>query len=259
MKKSHNSISFIIVNYKSAPELRRCLSDLIKIPHAQEHEVIIVNNDTKKLSLPCYGFRVQKCIELKKNIGYGSANNIGLSHATHPFVCFLNPDTHSFSKNFFMITNHIAENMIVSPRINNENFTPQRWSNGEKISLLSLIKNNFGLYKKTWENNLPCAVYWVSGAALCGRTAFIKKIGGFDESFFLYFEDVDLCERVHHNGGTVHCIPKFSLIHTNGQSSKKTRKIQKRWYYKSQDLFFKKHFGIFHVFALRIFRLFHAS
>lgn len=259
MKRSRNFISFIIVNYKSAPELRRCLSDLITIPGAQEHEVIIINNDTKKLSLPLYGFRDQKCIELKKNIGYGAANNIGLSHATQPFVCFLNPDTHSFSKNFFMITDHIAEKMIVSPCIKNENLTPQKWSNGGKISLLSLLKNNIGLYERTWEHDLPYIVHWVSGAALCGRTDFIKEIGGFDESFFLYFEDVDLCERVHHRGGTVHCIPKFSLIHTNGQSSKKTRKIQKRWYYKSQDLFFKKHFGILHVFVLRIFRLFHTS
>ncbi|MFA5986702.1 MAG: glycosyltransferase family 2 protein [Parcubacteria group bacterium] len=257
MNPSHKPISFIIVNYHSAIELHKCLFDLAHVPNAHIHEIIIVNNDSTALSLQNFGFLHQKCIEIGKNIGYGAANNIGLTHAKFPFVCFLNPDTHSFCKNFFDIVFHIDEKTIVSPRVNTEDLLPQQWSVGEKITLLHLIKNHIGIHKKPWKFTKKTPVRWVSGAAMCARTQFIRDIGGFDESFFLYFEDVDLCERAHHNDGFVYYIPTISLIHTSGQSSKNTGKIQKKWYYASQDTFFKKHFGACHVLLLRIFRLFY--
>ncbi len=251
------NVSFVIVNYNSITDLLRCLSDLSSLKQAHFFEVIIVNNDTKKIHLPQYTFFRQICVEINNNVGYSTANNIGLKHVSSPIVCFLNPDTHSFSFNFFSIIDYIQPRTIVSPLILSKNRKPQKWSNGNKITLWRTILHNFGFYTKTWQSKKMIPVHWVSGAALCSTTAFLRELNGFDETFFLYFEDVDLCERAHQVGGSVQFVPQISLVHTSGQSSKKTSKNQKKCYYISQDRFFNKHVGVFQLFLLRILRIFH--
>ncbi|PID52685.1 MAG: hypothetical protein CR972_00555 [Candidatus Moraniibacteriota bacterium] len=250
-------ISFIIVNYKSHIELERCLQDLSHVSYSHLFNVIIVNNDTKKLDLQKYNFNNQKIYEINKNIGYARANNIGLKNITTKYICFLNPDTHSFDYNLHTITTHIKKNTIVSPRILSNDGSPQEWSIGDKITLWQIIKNNFGLQKKLWNTSKKIPVDWVTGAALFTRKDVVKKLGGFDEDFFLYFEDVDLCTRLRKEGGTIFYVPNIQLAHSSGASSKKTRKFQKKCYYKSQDLFFKKHVGKLQLSFLRAFRLFH--
>ncbi len=257
MSHFQNNISFIIVNFRSVTELLRCLRDLAILPNAHLFEVIIINNDSNKLQLPQYKFFRQKCVEINENIGYSKANNIGLNHVSTSFVCFLNPDTHSFSQNFCSIIDHLQPRVIASPLILSENKMPQRWSNGEKISLWQIFKNNFGIHKKTWLAQSVTPVHWVCGAALCSTTQFLRELNGFDESFFLYFEDVDLCERAHLLGGSVYFLPHVSLIHTAGQSSKKTSKFQKKCYYNSQDHYFNKHVGVLQSLLLRVLRLLH--
>jgi len=251
-------LSFIIVNYNSNKELQNCLYDLSKINYANKCEVIIINNDTKKLSLPKYTFQKQQVHEINKNIGYGAANNLGLQHASHKFVCFLNPDTHSFCKNLTNITKHITkEKTILMPQILTESNLPEPWSVGSNITFLQIFKNNIGLYKKHWLSSKEIPVDWVSGVALFTTLKLMQQLNGFDEDFFLYFEDVDLCKRTHDCGGTVRYLPQFHITHINGVSSKKSSKKQKKCYYKSQDLFFQKHLGAVQMFLLRTCRFLH--
>ena len=251
-------ISFIIVNYNSTKELQNCLNDLSQIDNASKCEIIIVNNDTKKLSIPKYNFKKQIIHEVNKNIGYGRANNIGLKYVTHDFICFLNPDTHSFCQNLLSITNHLKnKETIIMPQICTESGNPQPWSVGSNISLLKLFGNNIGLYKKPWLSNQKISVDWVSGAALFTSTKLMQKLDGFDEDYFLYFEDVDLCKRALKKGTKIYYLPQLSITHTGGASSKEATKKQKKCYYKSQDLFFQKHLGALQTFLLRICRFLH--
>ncbi len=221
-------ISFIITNYHSTDELMRCLDDLERLPDATTFEVIIVNNDKQPLSLPHRRFGAQKYHHIGHNVGYARANNAGLHHATQQYVCFLNPDTHSFAANLTDILDHLTPNTIAVPQIRTEHGAPQQWSVGDEVTLWNIIKNNMGLHKKPWHAKSVRPVAWASGAALFAHTASIKNIGGFDEAYFLYF-------------------------------SKKTRKKQKKHYYTSQDLFFSKHVGAWHARLLRILRFFHTS
>jgi GT2 family glycosyltransferase len=250
-------ISFIIVNYKSLPELTRCLSDLEKLPHSDTFEVIVVNNDPEKLPPLTYAF--EKCVvcEINENIGYGAANNKGLAMASREYVCFLNPDTYDFDPKLLDILAHIDARTIASPQIRTPDGTPQQWSVGEKITLFQTIKNNFGFYKKLWQNTALQEVYWVSGAALFVQKNLIERLHGFDTDYFLYFEDADLCHRLHDIGGRVLYVPEVRVTHICGGSSKKARKNQKKWYYRSQDIFFRKHCGVLQLYILRALRFFH--
>ena len=250
-------ISFIIVNFKSIIELKRCLTDLEKVPNSDSFDVIIINNDVEKIHIPTYQFKQQRIYEVNKNIGYARANNIGLDHAENEIVCFLNPDTYSFDEKLPSIIKHLDNQTIVSPQILSDDGTPQKWSSGHEINLFYILKNNFGIYKKPWQKTKKISVHWVTGAALFIKKDLMKKLGGFDESFFLYFEDADLCKRLRDIYGKIYYIPEIKIKHSSGSSSKETRKFQKKCYYKSQDIFFKKHVSKTQALFLRIFRFFH--
>jgi GT2 family glycosyltransferase len=238
----NNTLTFVIVNYKSIIQLQKCLKDLSKVNGAHFFNLIIVNNDKEKITLPKNIFYTQKILEVNKNIGFGKACNKGLSKTTSEFICFLNPDTHSFCNNFADIINTFTNNKtIISPKILTPTNDVEPWSIGTNLTLLQTIKNHIGLQNKQWLSNQRICVDWISGASMFAKTVFIKDLGGFDEDFFLYFEDVDLCKRAKNNGGQIFFEPNFFLTHTNGNSSKKDIQKQKRCYYNSQDLFFKKH------------------
>ena len=255
MSHKNSAISFIIVNYNSIDSLKHCLDDLATIENANDFEVIIINNESRPISLPPHSFRRQQIYEVGHNIGYGKASNIGLKIATHPYVCFLNPDTHSFCNDLAKITKMIThEKMIVAPQIRTESNEREPWSVGEDVNLMQIIKNNCGINKKMWLSDKNTKVAWASGAALFAQTQFIKHLGGFDEDFFLYFEDVDLCKRARNMGGEIYYIPRFFLTHTRGISTKNSIQKQKKWYYKSQDLFFQKHVGAMQARIMRTLR-----
>lgn len=259
MKNKASNLSIIIVNYNSATELATCLSDIAKLPDAQYLEVIIANNDPLPLKICDYIFTIT-IIEINQNIGFGQANNRGLAVASRPFICFLNPDTYSFSQNIFDILDLITDHKtVVSPRILNDDDTIQEWSCGNRISLITLLINNFNLHQKPWLLQKTTQVHWISGTAFFASRQLMHKMHGFDSDFFLYFEDVDLCERIRKDGGKALLAPHITLKHTSGGSSKKTRKFQKRCYYRSQDIFFTKHFSAFHASLVRALRVFHRS
>ncbi len=251
-----NSVSIIIVNYHSTEALRRCVADLTRIAHTADTEVIVVNNDVAPLSLTAQ--IPLRIIEINRNIGFGAACNHGLTHATKHYTLFLNPDTHSFSANLLSLTTLCSDNAtLAAPAIYNIDGTPQAWSCGNTITLPSIIANNIHISPKPWHSTTQHMPRWISGAALCGSTAFLRQLGGFDEEFFLYFEDADLCERVHASGGRIIRDPSYTLLHSSGVSTAGNRAFQKTCYYTSQDLFIRKHRGSLQARILRILRVLH--
>jgi len=96
-------------------------------------------------------------------------------------------------------------------------------------------------------------VDWVSGGAFAIKKDLFEKIHGFDENFFMYFEDVDLCRRASSVGGKILYLPQFTIRHFGGQSYDDTRK-QKVEYYQSQDYYLKKHFSRASAFFIALLR-----
>lgn len=238
-------IAFIIVNYRSREYLRGCLASVFENLGDFYFEVIIVNNDEERLD----DFEREniKIIEINQNIGFGASSNRGAKEAEAEILCFLNPDTEILSKNIEDLIGEFEKDKkieIVGPKVVDERGYVQKWSAGREINLKEIIKSNLGFpdSKKVWGGDKKIEADWVTGAAMFIKKETFEKLGGFDEKFFLYFEDIDLCKRVRERGDKIIYFPDFQVKHLGGKSNR-NKKEQKKEYYKSQDYYFEKWFG----------------
>jgi GT2 family glycosyltransferase len=237
-------LSIIIVNYQSEKYLAKCISSIQEKVLGVEYEIIVVNNDKNTLleaKLP----KEIKTINSGKNIGFGAACNLGSRMAQGEILCFLNPDTEIISEKITeLIQEFNSANIgIVGPRLVDKKNNTQEWIAGQEVTILSTLLNNLGYKrdKKIWESNSPVECAWVSGAAMFIRKDIFQKLGGFDEKFFMYFEDTDLCRRARQLGHKVLYFPEFLIKHLGGKSFV-DKKTQKAYYYKSQCRYFGKYF-----------------
>lgn len=253
-------LSFIIANYRSRNYLDKCLRSLKNNAKGFSFEIVIVNEDEDNLNIGDFGGLEIKIININKNAGFGKSVNIGSREAMGRYFCFLNPDTLLVSENINAIINEFERKGtigIIGPKIISEKNQAQWWSAGKDATLLDLIGNNIGFQrsKKIWESKekIPCD--WVSGAALFIRRELFQKLGGFDENFFMYYEDIDLCRRAKKIGSEVIYFPAVEIRHFGGKSFPKSADgLQKKYFYNSQDYYFKKHFGRKTAFITRLLR-----
>lgn len=211
-------------------------------------EVIVVNNDEgilSKNSLPPN----TRVIEVGKNIGFGAAANRGVTIATGKFLCFLNPDAEISTGHIRQIIERFQSNQslgIIGPRIVTTTTEVEPWSAGREVTLWSIVCNNLGFPagKRLWESTTPVETAWVSGACFFIPTGLFRQLNGFDEQFFMYFEDVDLAKRVRATGRKVLRVPDLTVRHLGGQSFQENSE-QKKLYYASQKKYFRKYFGFF--------------
>ncbi|EKD58954.1 MAG: hypothetical protein ACD_56C00020G0009 [uncultured bacterium] len=251
-------ISVIIVNYQSQQFLADCLLTLQKNFNEKIVEIIIVNNDSNRLSESFIANNpTLKIINLPSNQGFSKACNHGANVAKGEILFFLNPDTQIISADPAVIIKHLntPQTGIIAPKLVSLNGEVQPWSAGKSINPLSLIKNNLGIIesKSVWENASLSSVDWVSGAAFLISKKLFLSIGGFDQNFFMYFEDVDFCQRIKGAGYNILRLPDFSVLHIGGQSYDNLSK-QKSHYYQSQDYYFKKHFGLVAKILIKLLR-----
>ena len=239
--------SIIVVNYNTKNLLKHCLNSIIKNFNKDDYEIIIVDNSSQDGSVEMlknnFGDRI-KLIVNNKNIGFGPANNLGASRAQGKYLFFLNSDTITKSdilaplKKFL---NNSREVGVIGPKLVLADRTEQPYAHGKFPNLLNVIIGK--LKKLTVKSGKPFEVDWVSGAALIIRNDIFNQAGGFDEKFFMYFEDIDLCKRVKDLGYKVMVYSEVELIHLGGRSLSELNQ-RKRYYYKAQDYFYKKHYGL---------------
>lgn len=239
-------ISIIIVIYKGQPYLKSCLDSIFDNVKGVNLEVIIVNNNPQKLDLSDSDPRI-KIINAGQNLGFGRGHNLGAKSASGEILWLLNTDTEILAGDIREIIREFIEKGemgITGARLIGENNKEQEWSTGVESTLWDLIKNNLGIKssRKIWESKKKKEADWVSGTSLFIRKELFEKIGGFDEKFFMYFEDIDLCKRVREAGYKVIYFPEFVIKHFGGKSFESST-LQKKYYYQSQDYYFEKHFG----------------
>lgn len=222
--QNFNMLSIIIVNYRSEQYLEKCLASIYRESNPEKLEIIIVNNDQQvDLRAVKQIYPAIRLIAQEKNIGFGRACNVGAKEARGELLLFLNPDTQFLDDYASRITDIFktdAQIGIVGSRLMTDEGKTQWWITGKEVSLWQILKNNLGIIenKKIWESKTPIFTDWVSGAALTIRCELFKKIGGFDENFFMYFEDEDLCWSARKRDFKVLYDPTLSILHSGGKS-----------------------------------------
>jgi hypothetical protein len=252
-------VSVVIVNYKVLPNLRQALQSLCETENPGVVEVIVVDNDSSDGSAEVIGreFPEVKWIQLKQNIGFGKACNVGAKNAAGEYLLFLNPDTIIARDTLSIALNFMREHPeagIVGPKLLNADGTmqpgcrrgfPTPWAAVSHFFGLSRLfpeSKLFGHYHQTWKNpDESCTVDAISGSFMFMRRELFERIGGFDERFFMYGEDLDLCWRVKEAGSAVWYHPVMRVIHLKGKSSAR-RLLQSRIaFYEAMVLFSRKY------------------
>ncbi|MDD3487046.1 MAG: glycosyltransferase family 2 protein [Candidatus Moranbacteria bacterium] len=251
-----------IVNYRSRHYLKECLFSILEnLPADLDVEIIVVNNDENEIapSLPDFGPRITlRVIEMKRNIGFGRAHNTAFQNSSGEYVLFLNPDAKILPGFFEEIINVFLSDEkigIASPFLIDAAGKIQAGNFGEKRTPLSTIFGKILSFPEDifQEENIFEAD-WVSGGAMCVRKNMFESLGGFDENFFMYFEDVDLCLRAKNAGYKIAVVPRARVFHAGGKSFESERE-KKKYYYASQDYYHQKHFGPVWAAAMKILRL----
>lgn len=247
-------ISVIVVNYRSEKFLADCFSSLQENFSDKSYEVIVVNNDDAPLKKIPDSLTDIRIINMPSNSGFAKACNEGAKIAKSDIIFFLNPDTKIIAadlKGLFSVLDKPTTG-IVAPILLLNNNDIQPWSAGRALTIWSLIKNNINK-KDLSINDNAMEFDWVSGGAFFISKKLFAVHGGFDENYFMYFEDMDLCRKVRRSGYKVLRLPSFSVLHLGGQSYS-NKGLQKQHYFESQDYYFRKNFGFFTYFAVKILR-----
>lgn len=250
-------ISLIFVNYHSVWQLSLALRSLFSIERGPtSFEVIVVNNDQKEeWALRYLAERLPfRFVSSAKNSGFGGGANLGAAQATGEIIGFLNPDIlwqePILSRIEVFFQSH--EQDILGINLVGEDGENEPWSRGAFPSLWELFKNNVLPQSFRQRISTKNQLEWVSGGGLFLEKRFFQSLGGFDEDFFLYFEDVDLCVRAQAQEMQVSCDSEIMLRHLGGKSFADVAR-QKKYFYASQIQYFAKHRPVFEKRCLEIF------
>ncbi len=254
-------LSIIIVHYKNETDLFECLDSLYKQNTKIIFEVIVVDNsedNNVQALLNAKKYQNLKYILASKNLGYGAGMNLGAKYANGKYLFVLNPDVVFKSDIISSLINKISKNDqigIVAPLLYSTNNKIMEQGTRELTPLRALIKYSF--LDKLFPNNPISKNYWVNnwkidklkqvdnvpGTALIIKKEVFDNVGGFDERFFLYFEEFDLCKRVREQGYKIFIDPTSRLIHKWGTSTR-LLKNKDSIFKTSRFYYFKKHFGL---------------
>ena len=226
---SFKDITVVIATFRSEEKIKNCLNSIDK-----QTKVLVIENSNNlsfKENLEKEFINVE-CVLAGANIGYGSANNIGLKQIKTKYALILNPDAtlHPTAlENFIKATEKIYDFAIMAPYIQE-------------------TKDN--LDKNYLKNISPVEVENVKGFAMFLNISEFKEVGFFDENFFFYFEEIDLCRRLINHGKKIYLIPDIKIDHGGGKSHDQSidveMELSRNWHWMwSTFNYHKKYKGFF--------------
>ena len=253
-------LSIAIVSYNARKELEACLSSVFASTEASTPEVIVADNASTDESVAMLRERFPQVdvVESNENLGFACASNLCWRRANSPLVLFLNSDTvvpkGALARMVALMNKRDNLNVgALGPLLKNADGSIQM-SFGNMMSLSAELRqkilnagygNGRGPLRGYVENRhaRQRTVDWVSGACLLTRRELLERIGGFDEEFFLYSEDVDLCARIRAQGASVLFTPEVEITHHRGRSAEKDRDKAFVESQRSRLHFYAKHYG----------------
>lgn len=225
------SLSIIIVTYNSYPDIKLCISSLEKHLYNFDYEVVIVDNNSSDEGLLTYLKSLTKVrtIFSDKNLGFGRANNLAFNYTSHENILILNPDicfnekSSEYIKTMLESLNcdvgAIAPGLVKPSGARDKNYHVN-------FNLIRLFIGRFAKIlgrEQVGDVKSVHLVDSIAGAFILIKRSLFQLIGGFDERFFMYSEDLDLSFKIRSYGLKILLFDEFIFTHNVGSSSKKVR------------------------------------
>jgi len=263
-------LSVIIVNYNVAPLVLQAVASLQAQKFAGQDgaegrlEVLVVDNGSSREDLACLEALPSTATLLRngRNLGFAAANNRGIERAAGRYLCFLNPDTRVQDGALDALLQHCYGHREVGA------VGPKIWADDERTLLLPPADSptlSFVLAQIAgravpvlgrlharrwrdraltfWRSRAARSVAMLSGACLLSPRSVVERVGGFDERYFLYYEDADWCRRVGRAGYGLAYVPAAEIVHFYNQSAKLDPGSAGRHASDSRARFVEVHYG----------------
>lgn len=230
-------VDVVVVSFNSRAHLRACVEPLGELPDVN---VIVVDNASSDGSVDAILDLQLTVIRRAENGGFAAGCNEGWRAGTAPFVLFLNPDATIDADSLRTLVKELQESgqrAAVAPRIEHPDGS-LAWSQRRFPRLRSTYARAFFLHRvfprASWADELvreppayevPASPEWLSGACLLVRRSALEAIGGWDEGFFLYGEDIDLCRRLRERGYSIVFEPSARAVHVEGASASRAETL----------------------------------
>ena len=255
-------ISAIIVNYNAGTELQRALQSLADELAPVEWEAVVVDNASRDGSgdiAAGFGPRV-RLLRNERNVGFARGVNQGLAATSGPLVLIMNPDCRLEPGAVASLRRELERSedaAITGPRILDPDGSEQGNARGDPDMFTGLFGRSTILRRAlpglpvsrrnvisdaaVRKGKTSVKVDWLSGACMLARRAALHDVRGFDERYFLYWEDADLCRRLRNKGYEVRYVPGATAVHRVGQSSRSARAVAVRAFHESAYLYYATH------------------
>jgi len=256
-------VSVIIVSYNVRSYLAHSIDAILKSTH-QLLEIIVVDNHSYDGTCDYLKENYQDIESLhvisnNENVGFGKAVNQGSKVASGEYMMILNPDTIIEENTISTLVDYLDKNKnvgMVGPKILNADGTLQlackRSFPTIKVALPKLLGLDRIFPRSEWAGKYNLTyldpekinkVDAISGSCMLIRSIIFKEINGFDEKFFMFGEDLDICKRVWENNYEIHYLPKTKIIHYKGESVKTAPYDSREAFYHSMNVYINKHYS----------------
>ena len=251
-------IDVVIVNWNAGVQLKECINSVVEHGDAQVSRIIVVDNGSTDGSADAIaGLPRVEIIRAGKNLGFGAACNIGAKRGRSPYILFLNPDTRIEANSIsvplaFMEKAGNSKVGICGIQLVDEQGQISR-SCAHAPSLSRLVSSSIGLNKvpclkhtgmamDTWDHRDTQQVDQVIGAFYFIRRSLFEECEGFDERFFVYFEEVDVARRAREIGWSSWYLVEAKAFHAGGGTSQQVKAHRLFYSLRSRLLYAFKHF-----------------
>jgi len=252
----------VLVNYNAGAELRTALRSVAEELAGHAWEGVVVDNASEDGSAAIaeeFAPRA-RLIRNADNVGFGRGINQGVAASSAPLVLIMNPDCRLVAGAVASMRAALDANpscALVGPRILDPDGGVQGSARGDPDMLTGLFgrtsplrgllpslpvaRRNVVTSAATATGESSVAVDWVSGACMLVRRSAFEAVGGFDERYFMYWEDADLCRRLRARGSQVRYVPGATAVHQVGHSSQTARAASVRAFHRSAYLYYTTH------------------
>ncbi len=250
-------VSIIIVNFNTEELILNCLDSIYEKTQQLNFEVIVVDNNSPNRPNLLKNDKRIKYIQSETNLGFGKANNLGTQYASGKYLFLLNPDTILINDAISILFNYNEQNPnvgICGGNLYTKQLKPCHSYRVIAPGILEEINDLFkGLPLKLFsqdhfnKSNKCKQVAYITGADLLISKKLFTEINGFDNDFFMYFEETYLCYKVSKLGMKIINVPQARIIHLEGQSFFHFKEKREILYFESRNLYLRKRYSPLYI------------